>query len=349
MDGNESASDQLLRASLTTLRSKFEAGALRFQGCKLSICRESFEPYVMPVFAASQADYPDFRKGLRPLIGHDVDGMLGISSESFADSKHFCHWWLIHDELRSINLSSTKYHFDDLWNEVDRTSHQCESLFKELVEEGGRLLANFSHMGCDRVDEFLAMPSQRFNSGLWLAALIEFARDSKLKTPLQVTRTVPRGIGLDLFECTGGKDIPNSVIANLNYNPFSASAMFVDLLLANLGQQEKEPPEHDGPCDPFSWQLNGSCLEEKLSTKAWRLAEYLFQRRPKLIAFAELGEPVFQDSVVDPDYSQISSYRTEVNRFLEKHGIPWIIRTSDKMWVYMEPFDRSAEKKSREL
>jgi hypothetical protein len=192
------------------------------------------------------------------------------------------------------------------------------------------------------------MPSQQFERILWLVAIVELARDSSLGTPLRVTRTVPRGIGLDIYECTASDDIPNSVIANLDSNPFSASATLVDLLLANVARQRSEPPEPDGPCDPFSWRFNGVCFEEKLSAKAWRLADYLYQRQPRLVDFSELGEPVFQDSAVDPDYGQISTYRTEVNRFFEKYGIPWIVRTSDKIWVYMEPFDRPVAEKISE-
>jgi hypothetical protein len=137
MDGNNLPTDELLCASLASLRSRFEAGALRFQNVRLSICRESYKPYVMPVFAASQPDNFDLRAGLRPLIGHDVDGMLGIRSESFADGTNFYQWWLVHEELRTINLRSSSYYIDDLHDEAEKAAEQCQSLFAELTQKVG--------------------------------------------------------------------------------------------------------------------------------------------------------------------------------------------------------------------
>jgi hypothetical protein len=188
MDGDDLLNDELLRASLVSLRSKFEAGALKFQNVRLSICRESYQPYVMPVYTASQASNHDFRAGLRPLIGHDVDGMMVFRSESFADGAAFYHWWLQHGELRAINLRSTNFYFDDSLDEAEKTAEECQALFADLAEEGGRLLRNFRQVGCSRVDTLLAMPKQKFGRILWLVALIELARDSSLGTALRVTK-----------------------------------------------------------------------------------------------------------------------------------------------------------------
>lgn len=345
MDGNDLLNDELLRASLISLRSKFEAGALKFQNVRLSICRESYQPYVMPVFTASQPSSHDFRAGLRPLIGHDVDGMMGIRSESFADGTTFYHWWLLHEDLQAVNLRSTGYYFDDLRDEVEKTAEQCQALFAELAEEGGRLLRNFAQVGCRRVDGLLAMPNQRFGRILWLVALVELACDASLGTALRVTRTIPRGIGLDIYDCSAGDEIPNSVVANLDSNPFSASVTFVDLLIANLARQRVDPPELDGPCGAYQWRLNGKLLDEQMQACPWRLVDFLWKQDHKSASFDELKNPVYSDEQHLADESAFGALRSKVNSYFKKHDIPYCVSIKKGKVLLV---DSSSEKSTRE-
>jgi hypothetical protein len=326
MDGNDLLNCELLRSSLISLRSKFEAGALKFQNVRLSICRESFEPYVMPVFAASQQADNNFRNGLRPLIGHDVDGMLRIRSESFADGANFYHWWLIHDELRSINLRSPSFFIDDLHDEAEKTAEQCLSLLDELTEEAGRLLRNFAQVGCGRVEALLEMPYQRFGRILWLVALVELARDASLGTALRVTRTIPREIGLDIYDCSVSEEIPNSVIANLDSNPFSASVTFVDLLIASLTRPKPEPPEPDGPCGAFQWRHNGNVLPHAMAPGPWKLANFLWGEDPRQAAFDGLLVPVYDDPNHVADRVAFGSLRREANKFFRLNQVPYRLK-----------------------
>jgi hypothetical protein len=315
-----------LRNSLTSLKSKFEAASTRFQGIKCSICREPFAQGKTPIADAYHSTPHDPGEGLRPIIRSDVDGMRSFSSHAIAHEDILYHFWMVHERFRETgSLARRSPDFGSVFLDAQEQAGDCETLFGELAEEGGRLLENISLVSHPQLNGLLSRKILNYRKGLWIVAMFCLARNPPAGTTLRTTMTVPRDLGLDLFESTWSEEVPDSVIVNLDGNPFSASVVLVDVLLENVEQPLQGNKPLDGPFGAYQWRLNGKVLKEQMQASPWRLVEFLWNQEHKSASFDELKVPVYSDDLHEADEGTFGALRSKVNAYFKKHDIPYAV------------------------
>lgn len=78
----------------------------------------------------------------------------------------------------------------------------------------------------------------------------------------------------------------------------------------------------DGPCDPYTWRLNGEKINDQLQPAAWKMIAHLWTLPEKFASFDELIVPTYDDHDHVADGIAFGSLRRAGNAFFEKHGIP---------------------------
>lgn len=325
-DSSVTESSSFLLKSLNSLKARFESASTRFQGIKCSLCREPFMKDKMPILTAYNSIPHDPGEGLRPIIRHDVDGMRTFSSHSIAKENVFYHWWMVHDRFRETgSLARLSPDFGTVFLDSQEQAGECETLFGELAEEGGRLLENISLVSHAQLSVLLSRKGLSYGKGLWIVAMFCLARNPPAGTTLRTTRTVPRDIGLDLLEAASSEEVPDSVILNLDGNPFSASAVLVDVLLEALENPAPKNSFPDGPFGVYQWRLNAQVLDEQMQAAPWRLVNYLWKQEHNSASFDELKQPVYADEHHVADESTFGALRSKVNAYFKRHNVPYCV------------------------
>lgn len=83
------------------------------------------------------------------------------------------------------------------------------------------------------------------------------------------------------------------------------------------------PTDPDGPCQPFTWRVNGDSVAGEMQPAAWRMVNELFSTEGRSASYDELKLPVYRDAEHVADGNAFGSLRRGANDFFEKHNIPY--------------------------
>jgi hypothetical protein len=91
---------------------------------------------------------------------------------------------------------------------------------------------------------------------------------------------------------------------------------------AGTAEQQSDALLCDGPTPPdgFTWQGQ---TYRGMRTKVYLAVSFLWPRRHRSAHCKELGEPVWRDFVIEPDYTAVRGVCRDINRFFRTNGIPF--------------------------
>ncbi len=223
---------QVLTASLNGLRSRFETAASSYHGTRCSLVRESYAAGDCPISRAMLDDY----QGRRDVIGHAADGVSRVVVGFFARCPVCYTVWFVHEALRTATKDSPEVYA------ASRQASSCEDTFWELAEEAGRLLRDLPSRSCPLLADLLSTSNLTYGWLLWFVAIFEAARRRPPGTVLRTSVSIPRKSteSESIVEVVNAACIPDSLIVNLDCNPFVGSIALIDCILNGVGKSMPE-------------------------------------------------------------------------------------------------------------
>ena len=231
----EGAISRIWIASLKSLRSRFEVAANSHRGIRCSLVRESFDAGDCPISKAMLDD----ENGRRDVIGHAADGVNGVVGGFLAGGSVSYTVWFVHESLRIAAKDTSEMYT------ASRQASSCEDRYWELAEEAGRLLRDLPTHSCPLLVDLLSTVNLIYGRLLWFVAVFEAARRRPPGTVLRTSVSIPRILAApkDIAAVTDAACIPDSLIVNLDCNPFVGSIALIDCILDAVEEQVRESPQ----------------------------------------------------------------------------------------------------------